>query len=76
MNSRLKNIATKIANYKNEINHNTFTKEEIEEGVDHVANSVKGGYVKEVLNDLLQEFYETKGDDIFELIQEYIEIAL
>lgn len=75
MDSKLKNIATKIAHYKDEINHHTFTQEEIKEGIDYIVNSIKGGYAKEILKDLLQEFYETKGDDIFELILEYTEVA-
>ena len=70
INNKLKEIATKITDYMNMINHNCFYEEEIQEYIDYVVGMVEMGKGSEVIEKLMEEYNESEDDELLELINE------
>ena len=70
INNKLKEIATKITDYMDVINHHMFTEEEIQEGIDDIVGMVEMGEGSEVIEKLMEEYNESEDDELLELINE------
>lgn len=68
--NKLKEIATKITDYMNMINHNCFYEEEIQEYIDYIVGTVEIGEGSEVIKKLMEEYNESEDDELLELINE------
>ena len=66
--NKLKEIAIKITDYMNMINHNCFYEEEIQEYIDYIVYNVESGNSKEVIEKLMEEYNESEDDELLELI--------
>ena len=70
MANKLKEIAIKITDYMDVINHHMFTEEEIQEGIDYIVYNVESGNSEEVIEKLMEEYNESEDDELLELINE------
>ena len=70
MAKKLKEIAIKITDYMDVINHHMFTEEEIQEGIDYIVYNVESGNSEEVIEKLMEEYNESEDDELLELINE------
>ena len=70
MTNKLKEIAIKITDYMDVINHHMFTEEEIQEGIDYIVYNVESGNSEEVIEKLMEEYNESEDDELLELINE------
>lgn len=70
INNKLKEIAIKITDYMDVINHYMFTEEEIQEGIDYIVYNVESGNSEEVIEKLMEEYNESEDDELLELINE------
>lgn len=68
MANKLKEIAIKITDYMDVINHHMFTEEEIQEGIDYIVYNVESGNSEEVIEKLMEEYNESEDDELLELI--------
>lgn len=68
--NKLKEIATKITDYMNMINHNCFYEEEIQEYIDYIVGTVEIGEGSEVIKKLMEEYNESEDGELLELINE------
>ena len=67
MNKEIKQLATDIVNYLDEINHYTFTDEEKQEGFNNIVYNIQNGY-NDTLDALQEEYNNTNDKDCLELI--------
>ena len=67
MNKEIKQLATDIVNYLDEINHHTFTDEEKQEGFNNIVYNIQNGY-NDTLDALQEEYNNTNDKDCLELI--------
>ena len=68
--NKLKEIAIKITDYMNMINHNCFYEEEIQEYIDYIVGTIEMGEGSEVIEKLMEEYNESEDDELLELINE------
>ena len=67
MNKEIRQLATDIVNYLDEINHHNFTDEEKIEGYNSIAYCIQNGS-NDTLEWLEEEYNDTNDKDCLELI--------
>ena len=67
MNKEIKQLATDIVKYLDEVNHYTFTNKEKIEGYKSIVYNIQNGY-NDTLNALQEEYNNTNDKDCLELI--------
>ena len=67
MDKEVKQLATDIVNYLDEINHHTFTDKEKQEGFSSIAYNIQND-CNDTLNALQEEYNNTNDKDCLELI--------
>lgn len=67
MNKEIKQLATDIVKYLDEINHHTFTDEEKQEGFNSIVYNIQNGY-NDTLNALQKEYNNSNDKDCLDLI--------